>query len=57
MWLNKTFTLTIGAWFVFDQARGNHEMDAACPTCMPIEAVMRVQEHSHVLDDLPASRR
>lgn len=54
MWLNKTFTLTIGAWSVFDQARGNREMDAACSTCMPIEAVMRVQEHSHILDDLPA---
>ena len=49
--------LALGAWFLFGPKRGKREMDAACPTCAPVEANTRVRERSPMPDDLPATRR
>ena len=49
--------LALGAWFLFGPARPIREMDAACPTCVPVAFDMHVQERSPMPEDLPASRR
>ncbi len=49
--------LALGSWFWFGRARPNREMDAACPTCVPVASEMHVQEQSPMPDDLPATRR
>ncbi len=49
--------LALGAWFLSGPRRGNREMDATCPTCVPVEAETHVQERSPKPDDLAAPRR
>ncbi len=49
--------LVLGAWFLFGPKREKREMDAACPTCVPVASDMHVQESSAQPVDLPASRR
>jgi mercuric ion transport protein len=49
--------LALGAWFLFGPARGNREMDAACPTCAPVASDEHMQERSSMPEDLPAPRR
>jgi hypothetical protein len=49
--------LALGAWFLFDPARGKRDVDAACPSCMPVASDTQVQESSAQLEDLPATRR
>ena len=49
--------LALGYWFLFGPARRKGEVDAACPTCVPVEADMRMQEQSSPQEDLPATRR
>jgi len=49
--------LALGAWFWFGRARPNREMDAACPTCVPVASETHVREQFPMPDDLPATRR
>ena len=49
--------LALGAWFLFGPRRGNREMDATCPACVPVEAETRVQKSSPKPDELTAPRR
>ena len=49
--------LALGSWFLFGRARPNREMDAACPTCVPVASETLVQEQPPMPDDLPATRR
>ena len=49
--------LALGYWFLFGKSRPKRGVDAACPTCAPVEAETRVQERSPIPDELPASRR
>ncbi len=49
--------LALGYWFLFGKSRPKREVDAPCPTCVPVEAETRVQEPSSILEDLPARRR
>ncbi len=49
--------LALGYWFLFGPARRKGEVDDACPTCVPVEADIRVQEQSSLQEDLPAQRR
>ena len=49
--------LALGAWFLFGPARGNREMDAACPTCAQVASETHAQERSSMPEDLPATRR
>ncbi len=46
--------LALGAWFLFGPKR---EMDAACPTCVPVASDEYVQERSPMPDDLHVTRR
>ena len=49
--------LALGYWFLFGPARRKSEVDNACPTCVPVEADIRVQEQSSLQEHLPAQRR
>ncbi len=49
--------LALGAWFLLGRARPIREMDAACPTCVPVASETHVREQSPMPDDLPATRR
>ncbi len=49
--------LALGYWFLFGKIRPKRDVDAACPTCAPVEADTRVQERSPMPNDLPATRR
>ncbi len=49
--------LALGYWFWFGKIRPKRDVDAACPTCAPVEADTRVRERSPMPDDLPATRR
>ena len=49
--------LALGYWFLFGPARRKGEVDAACPTCVPVASDEHVQERSPMPDDLPAPRR
>ncbi len=49
--------LALGAWFLLGPKHPSRRVDAACPTCVPVEAETRVQERSPMPDDLPATRR
>ncbi len=49
--------LALGYWFLFGKSRPKRDADAACSTCVPVEAETRVQERSPMPDDLPATRR
>ena len=49
--------LALGYWFLFGPKRSERELDGTCPTCVPVEADMRVQEQSSLQEDLPAQRR
>ena len=49
--------LALGAWFLFGSKHPSSRVNAACPTCVPVEAETRVQERSQMPDDLPATRR
>jgi hypothetical protein len=46
--------IALGAWFLFGPKR---EMDAACPTCVPVASDEHLQESSALPEDLPAPRR
>jgi len=49
--------LAFGVWFWFGPNHGKRDVDAACPTCVPVEAATQVQEQSALSENLPASRR
>jgi hypothetical protein len=49
--------LALGYWFLFGKSRPKRDVDAACPTCAPVEADTRVQERSPMPNDLPTTRR
>ncbi len=49
--------LALGYRFLFGPARRERDAGAACSTCAPVAADMRVQERSPLPDDLPATRR
>ena len=47
----------VGYWFLFGKNRPKRGVNAAWPTCAPVEAETRVQKRSPRADELPASRR
>jgi hypothetical protein len=49
--------LALGYWFLFGPVRGKREMDAACPTCVPVASDERSQGQPSRKEDLPARRR
>jgi mercuric ion transport protein len=49
--------LALGYWFLFGPKRPKRDVDAACPTCAPVEADTRVRERSPMPNDLPTTRR
>ena len=48
--------LALGAWFLFGPTRPIREMDAACPTCVPVEPLEPVRERDASSDGVPATR-
>jgi mercuric ion transport protein len=48
--------LALGAWFLFGPARGKREVDNACPTCVPVEALEPSRERDASSDGVPATR-
>ena len=46
--------LALGAWFLFGKSRPKQDVDAACPTCAPVESTIRLQESSAQPVGLPA---
>jgi hypothetical protein len=49
--------LALEALFLLGPKHPSRRVDAACPTCVPVEAETRVQERSPMPDNLPATRR
>ena len=49
--------LALGYWFLFGESRPKREVDAACPTCVPVESDTRLQGQSRLSEDLPAQGR
>ncbi len=48
--------LALGAWFLFGKSRPKREMDAACPTCAPVEPLEPLRERDASSDGVPATR-
>ena len=48
--------LALGYWFLFGPARGKREVDAACPTCVPVEPLEPLRERDASSDGVPAIR-
>ena len=48
--------LALGYWFLFGPKRGNREMDAACPTCVPVEPLEPLRGRDASSDGVPATR-
>ena len=49
--------LALGAWFLFGPKRPSSTMDAACPTCAPVEPGERSRERDASRGDVPVTRR
>ncbi len=46
----------VGYWFLFGPARLIRAMDAACPTCVPVEPLEPLRERDASSDGVPATR-
>jgi hypothetical protein len=49
--------LMLGAWFLFDPARGSSKTDDTCPACVPLEPGEHRHSQSLIREELPATRR
>ena len=49
--------LALGTWFLFGPKRPSSTMDAACPTCVPVEPGERSRERDAARGDIPVTRR
>ncbi len=48
--------LALGAWFLLGPKRPSSTMDAACPTCVPVELGETSWEPSEMSNEVPATR-
>ena len=48
--------LALGAWFLLGPKRPSSTVDAACPTCVPVEPVEPSRERDASSDEVPTTR-